>query len=413
MRRFLFLAGGLVWFGFLFVVTFFLTFPSDAVVERARWEVADRSGGAYSLDLDDLGPWWLGASASDVKLYSVPRSGDPTLALLAEDLRVRAGLFSLLSRAPSLSGSITPIDGTLYFSVDTARSEKKGELKVSGLQVTGDAFPLSELMLLSGTQATGDGGLDIDIDVAGEESLKTASGHVRIAGKGLTLSDLEIPGVGPLGMDVPIDGLDIDLKVVDGRASFSKGEIRSSLLSAELKGDVLLAGTLERSTMNIEIVLSRLGRELQAFAPMLSQAEESPGSETYKFTCTGALTRPRCDMGEARSSSRDRAGRASTRPTRSTATRPSTAEDEVDRPSRAVPRDAEELRQRREERLERLRKLREERAAEVEAREEPEEEIDFGEPVDEEELPFEEVGEEEFVEDEEFVEEEVDFFDDG
>jgi len=402
MKNLLLIAGGLFWFGFLFLVTFFITFPSDAVVERARWEVSERSNGQYSLELDDLSPWWLGASAADVKLYSVPRSGDPSLALLAKDLRVSASPFSLLSRAPTLSGSITPIDGTLYYSVGTARSEKKGDLKVNGVEVSADGFPLMELLLLSGTDAAGTGGLDIDIDVDGDESLKGSSGHVRIEGSGLSLSELEIPGVGPLGMDIPIDELDIDIKVDKGNASFKKGEIKSSLLQADLKGNILLASTMERSTMNVEIVLSNLGSDLQGFAPMLAQAEVSPGSETYKFTCSGTVGNPRCEMGEGKAvgarNPRDRSNRAS---------RGSRSEDRAARPPRERP-DADELKKKREERLERLRKLREDRAAEV--RERDNEEFD-DEPEDEEE-PFDEVDDEEFLEeDEEFLDDE-EFFDD-
>lgn len=410
MRRFLWVAGGLVWFGLLFVITFFLTFPRDAVIERARWEVAERSGGSYSLELGDLGPWWLGAAASDVKLYAVPRSGEPSLALLAKDLRVKTSLLSLLARAPRLSGSITPIEGTVYYTIGTARSEKKGDLRLNAVQVTSDGFPLSELLLLSGTDASGAGGLDIDIDVTGKDSLKSASGHVRLFGEDLTLSDVEIPGVGPLGMDVPIDELDIDIDVSKGLAKFKKGDIKSSLLTAELAGNVNLATTMERSTMNVEILLSDLGKELQAFAPMLSAAEVSPGSKTYKFTCSGTVGRPRCEMGAGRSSSRrDRSTRSASRPTRSTRA----SKRDTERPGRGERPDADELRKRREERLERLRKLREERAREVAGREErPEEEGDFDDPIDEE-LPYDEEEDGEFLDDEEFMEEDEEFFDEG
>ncbi len=399
MKSILVIAGGLFWFVFLFLITFFFTFPSDAVVERARWEVSERSNGQYSLELDDLGPWWLGASATGVKLYSVPRSGDPSLALLAKDLRVSASPFSLLSRAPTLSGSITPIDGTLYYSVGTARSEKKGDLKVNGVEISADGFPLMELLLLSGTDAAGTGDLDIDIDIDGEESLKGSSGHVRIEGSGLSLSELEIPGVGPLGMDIPIDELDIDIKVDKGNASIKKGEVKSSLLQADLKGNILLASTMERSTLNVEIVLSNLGSDLQNFAPMLSQAEESPGSKTYKFTCSGTVGNPRCEMGEGRKSA--------TRNLRDRSRSSRGRESRTDRPTRERP-DADELKKKREERLERLRKLREDRAAEVRNRDNEE----FEDELEDEEEPFDEVDEEEFLEeDEEFLDDE-EFFDD-
>ena len=170
-------------------------------------------GDLEPLQLGEIGPWWLGAAASDLKLYATPRSGDPTLALMARDIRVRANVLSLLGRTPSLSGSITPIDGTLKASIGTARGEKKGDLRVNAVRLEAQEFPISELLLLSGNEATGMGGIDVDVDIAGEDSLKGADGHVRVSGQGITLSDLEIPGVGPLGIDIPLDDIDIDIDV--------------------------------------------------------------------------------------------------------------------------------------------------------------------------------------------------------
>jgi hypothetical protein len=114
MRKLLMVLAGAAWFVFLFLATFVMTFPSDAVIERLRYEVSERSGGQYSLELSDVGPWWGGSPAQNVKLSQTVRS-ETTLAFLAKDVRASVSPWGLLMGAPVVSGSVTPLDGTLYY----------------------------------------------------------------------------------------------------------------------------------------------------------------------------------------------------------------------------------------------------------------------------------------------------------
>ena len=406
MRTLLMVIGGFAWFIFLFVVTLVLTFPSDAVVERARWEVMERSGGAYALELSDLGLWWVGVSAQDVKLFHVVRE-QSELSFMARDARVSVSPFSLLARAPAFSGSVTPIDGTLTFAVGTVRSDKRDDLKVGSVQLDGQQFPVSELLLLGGVDATGSGGLDIHVDLSGEEGIRAADGEVRIAGTGIVIDDVQIPGMGSLGRPIPIDDLTIELKVADGRAEFQKGELASPLLRATFSGAMTLRDSLDRSSLSVDIVVSELGEELSAFSMMLREADIGAGK--YQFNCSGSLASPRCSMGAAKPASSSRTSRAvrpSTRPlpTDGEPVDAGSPEQVVDRP------DADELRKRREERLERLRALREERLNErsegdvpmFDEDDEPEV-VNPDEEIEEEELP-EEPFEDEIVDEEEIFE---------
>ena len=76
MKRVLVVIAGLFWAALLFMLTFWLTFPGDAVSERVEYQVGQATRGNYALDLGDVGPWWLGLSTDSVIVYGrVTRSG--------------------------------------------------------------------------------------------------------------------------------------------------------------------------------------------------------------------------------------------------------------------------------------------------------------------------------------------------
>lgn len=409
MQRVLLIFGAGAWFVVLFLITFVLSFPSDAIVERVRWEVSERSRDEYAITIDSLSPWWVGASAGGVKLYQAPRRGaEKELAFMASDLRASVSPLSLLSRAPRVRGSVTPIDGTLAFDVSTGRIGKREELGVTGVNLQATSFPIGEMMLLGGLDGSGIGGLDIDVDLQGPEGMRTGSGQIVVSGANLALVDLAIPGVGPLGMELPLDEVSLNLKVDEGEAEVVRGDIRSPLLTAAISGTVRLRDDLARSNLDIEILISNLGNELSMFEPFLTQGDLGGGK--YQISCPGTLGDPRCALGKGRASS-SRGSSRSVRPTtpRSRPTMPvrsstgSSGSTDADRPDRLDP---EELKRRREERLERLRALREQRTNRDDAEEPVEDDLppdDEGEYYDDEEV-FDD--EEEFLDEEPFDEEE-------
>jgi type II secretion system protein N len=411
MKRILIGLGAVVWFGFVFLLTFTFTFPSDAIIERVRWEVSERTRDEVAITMEGLGPWWLGASAQDVKVYQAPRRGaDKELTYLAKDVRASVAPLSALMRTPRVSGSITPIAGTLYYTVQTGTltKGKKEELGVTGLQLQADDFPMSEVMILGGLTGSALGGLDLEVDLKGPEGMRTGNGSIVLSGENLVLSDLEIPGVGPLGMELPLDELALNVKVDGGEAEVVRGDVRSPLLTAEVSGTIRLRDDLARSSLNIEILLSNLGSELKMFEPFLKAGDVGGGK--YQISCPGTLGDPRCELGKGRTSSRSTRSERSTRPRSRPTTTPRSsrgtdADADTERP------DAEELKRRREERLERLRALREQRVERAELADEGDDE----EPLDEEEEFYDDEegevfdDEEEFLDDEEGYEEDVEF----
>ena len=95
MRNLLIGVFTLFWCALVFLVTFWLTFPSDTLVERVRWEVPERLGKEYSIDLASVSPWWVGLSAQDVMAGGMEQVGlaQPAGAVYEQGIVRHAGAF--------------------------------------------------------------------------------------------------------------------------------------------------------------------------------------------------------------------------------------------------------------------------------------------------------------------------------
>jgi type II secretion system protein N len=372
MRRALTVLAFAVWTVVVGYGTFRLTFPSDVIAERIRYEVPLRLGRAWSAEVGSVSPWWLGVSLADVKLFQgaapalryVPpaiagddEEGDltaeppqnpvtpgaeegPQLAAALSNLSLRLSPMSLLYRAPYVIGSASFGDHELYGEFGTTIGAR-GEVHVEDLILDGEV-PLAELLAAMVPGASGEGVLDLDVDIAGgERGMNDGSGQAGVRGTRLVLSDLEFPGIGPLGMDITISDLVLVTDVVNGRATVSDGKLVSDLATVSISGEFNLRDPLDRSAYDLQFVISDLSPQVSTFQGLMSGAKQSDG--TFLYSCRGVLSRPTMSG----CSSRPRS--ATARPP--SATRPTT------------PGDIDERERKREEIRERLRKEREERQA--------------------------------------------------
>lgn len=365
MKKVAFVFGVLFWGLAVFLGTFYLTFPSEAISLRLRYIIAERFDG-YTAEIGSVSPWWLGLSIDDVKLYrevspsrsrpmedeegeEAPQEG-AQLAAIFESVKVRVSPWSLLRRAPYVSGSVALPGGEVAFSVGSAVSGD-GDIALSDLVVKAEQLPLEDLLaLLPNASASGTGGIDIDIDLhAGSEGMKDATGHLSLTGAGLELSEVALPAVGDLGMSIPIASLSLAAEVNDGHATFADAHIDSEMAKIKLDGELALRDPIGRSTLDTKIVVSDLGGNFASLAGMaMKGAKQEDG--TYLYSCYGPiarLTAYSCSEGERRASS-------ARTPRPSSSSGPRSASTETD--------DSRE--QRREEIRERLRQRREERERE-------------------------------------------------
>ena len=410
LKRILVVIVGLFWAAFLFIVTFFLTFPGEDVAKQLEYQAAEAGRGAYALDLGDVSPWWIGLSTDSMKVYQRSGRTGPAdqLMVYSSDARVSASLFSLMRRAPYVSGSLTlgpeGDGGTLDYAIATSLGEKGNRLKVTEVDLGGESFPIAELLVLVPNldmEASGD--IDVEIDLEAPDGLSSADGVIRITGKNLVFVNPVISGIGPLGRDVNIGDLDLELEVDEGQAKIDRGRIESDVANIDLSGEIRLTNDPSRSNAQIEVALE-LDESLSMLAQVLKSAEKNG---KYVYECNGPLNRLdrvcRAAGQLARNNGRSRRPRA----------RPS-PDGGISRPSSSGISD-EERAKRREELQERLRKRREDQRAKRAAGkgprrpgEEASDEEFEDEPDDEfedEEFEDEEFEDEEPIEDEEFFDE--------
>jgi type II secretion system protein N len=292
VRTFFLLVGAAFWSAFVFVTTWWLTFPSEEFGQRIRAEVPLRLGRGSTADVGPVGPWWLGVSASELKLYDDGPEGAELRAYFTEASVALSPFRSLFRRTPYFTGELEFLDGWLGFQIGTAQTGKKGNnWGMSDLVLWSDQVPIGDLLHLTDrVPASITGNVSLDVDVrGGSGGLSESTGHIKLAGTGLGLSGLEIPNVGPLGMEIPIDSINLDAKVENGQVTFEPSFVRSSMFTLEIKGTLGLRDPVERSNVDLEFVLTELGAELKGFEGFLTSAKGPDGA--YHFFCRGVLQR--------------------------------------------------------------------------------------------------------------------------
>jgi len=309
-NQILFGLGVAAWSLVVFVVTLYLTFPSDAVVARIEQEAPRFLGRDYEVDIESASPWWIGVSMNDVAISQrASRRGrrgrggddeaDGSLVAYATNARVRTSLFSLLRQTPYVTGSVRLGDGRVDFDVTTQTGNRQA-LEVSRLVMEADQLPLSDLVgspalasALGGFTMAGSGAVDLEVDLtAGERGMADGVGRVALVGSDLSLTDIASDTTGPLGIDVPIRDIDIVAEVDGGKGEIKKGRIDSDLFRLEITGDFGLRDPLPSSTINFEIELSDISSDLSLVETMLRSAlGATPDNGVYTFSCRGMVAR--------------------------------------------------------------------------------------------------------------------------
>jgi type II secretion system protein N len=353
VSRFTQIALGILWFGLAFLISFYVTFPTDAVKERIRYEIHAATDGEYTLELDSVGPWWVGLALHDVRLFSKGRdaqTGQPSdvLAFMASRARVASTLTSLLASTPAVSGDVTLLEGgTLDFAVETALNKKGTRLELTRLEINGPDLPIADLGAAAGVVGTGS--IDIKVDIDAPDGLRSADGDIVIESSGISLSEVGdmLP---PLGFDIPIDRIALTFDLKKGRAKIKKGDIESGFGQVELDGEITLRENIGASTYRLTVIISDLTPP-DGMGPLVEGALASAkwADSTYHYSCSGSLERPRgCVPQRERSSRSGRTSRPSPRPaasSRGTSTSPNSGTTAVGSRS-AEKRDDDDIRER-------------------------------------------------------------------
>jgi type II secretion system protein N len=292
---------GAGWFVLCLMVSFWLTFPSQTLIDRARFEVQNASDGAMALNIASLSPRWMGVAAGDVEIVSVSGDGEGSTLLRADGITAHAGLWSLITGAPNFSGYATFGEGTLSYS-GSVSSNEEGQLGLRRIGIEASEFPLSAigalLAPLLGDGFEGTGFVDLSVELVVPEGIGSARGKISIAGKDLVVT-VSVPD--PFGGDEPfpigpvsIADLDMVLSVQDGRAEVTRGKMQSDFLTLGLDGKILLNDVPMRSRLQLEAHLSDLGGDLASFESLLSRAKGDDEKYHYSIACTLDRLNARC-----------------------------------------------------------------------------------------------------------------------
>lgn len=262
MNRVVLVLATMAWCTLVFFLVGWLTFPSSAAASRATYEINSKVGaGRYLVSMDALSPWWFGASADRVMVSSV-HDGVAEPFFFGDNLALRTGLFGLVRRSPTFTGQVTLGEGVLDVATDV--KIKGGRYDVRRVEAKGSGLPVADLLGLAtmggGADVAVTGGLDVDVDLEAPGGWHEADGNIEIKGRDLVVDTITVAALGWVDKEIAglIDVLDLDLRVDEGTAEIARGELISNLLEADIEGTLELAEQIDRSRLQLQVVL-RMG----------------------------------------------------------------------------------------------------------------------------------------------------------
>jgi type II secretion system protein N len=307
MNRVGLIVGGAIWSAFVFVSVFYLAFPSEAVGNRISYEVRERTGGEYELELGSVYPWWVGVSASKVVASKVEPSGELMPFFLADAVGVRVGLFSLLSSTRNFTAYIGMGDANVDVQAGVAIEEGKASLR--NLKADAAELEIGELLALAGAGGGAadvelGGTLDIEIDLDMRNGMEKADGDVSLSGSGLQLVSVAYPaGSDAMMLDAPVDEFDLRLRGDEGVFEITRGILDSTIAVIELEGEARLGDRLDRSRIEMKAELELgdwSGTEIESLRGIAESALGRAKWSDDKYHYTANTTLGRFDFGDFR-----------------------------------------------------------------------------------------------------------------
>lgn len=298
-RRLLVILGYIAFTLFSLVAGLFLTFPYEALRERARME-ADQAG--YLLRMTSLGPGLLALRASELQVAKKADTDPPPEALRVETISLGPSLFppGLSLKVRALGGSVTITFSGLTstrLSVDAVGIDlSKGNLKgFSGIDFAGTVeahLDLSVPRVATGTAAA-------------EPDLSQASGTFTLETKELAINggnvSVTIPqfGADPTPLDLPkilLGNISAKVKIAQGAATVEDFRAKSADLEANISGTMKLGKRLEYSEPNLEVRFKpdpEFQKRLGLLGSALSIIGADPKDPTWRLgRLTGFIGRP-------------------------------------------------------------------------------------------------------------------------
>lgn len=285
----------------VFAVALHVHFPSDAVVERAQWEVQNGSDGAYALEASGA-QWWMpgGVTLSDATLLSVDdkrRSRGPDEGQAASRLFRADSASARLALLPLLTGT-----RIIQFAAEVYGGELTGEFGESAthrlITLQTDGLDLARIPIEGEDwtiDATGKLRIDADLALATEKGKKAPDSEGSVL---IEIDDFVIENSTMMGMDLvsaEFQEAVLELQMKGKKAEVQRGRFESELIDLTLDGYVNMAASdPDRWRLRLELTFN-LGESLDTMASMLPMLKKSRGEDgTYHMLCSGTWGNPRC-----------------------------------------------------------------------------------------------------------------------
>jgi type II secretion system protein N len=281
------------------LVAFFLTFPYEALKDRARLE-ADKAG--YMMRIDSMGPTFFGIRAKGVELSKKGDGEQPPVPVKVDSVTVAPTLFPL---GASLTARL--LGGTVAVKLSG----------ISNVRVRIDADDLNlaspDLKEFSGIAFSGVVEAHVDLSLPrvavgpgpAEPDLGQATGTISIDAKQLAVNggsmSMVIPQFGPepTPLDLPkivVGDLSGKLKFDKGGGTLEKFEAKSADLELQATGTLKLAKRLEYTAPSLEVRFKpdpEFQKRLGLIGSALSMVGPDPKDPSWRMgRLTGDLGRP-------------------------------------------------------------------------------------------------------------------------
>lgn len=280
---------------FALVLMFFVTFPYDALKDRARM-AAESSG--YFLRIGSMGPGFFSVRAKNVEISKLSNADPPPESLKLDSVSVGPSLFP-----PGVAVNVKVLGGSIGVKA-SAFGAQRVKVDLDGLDLA-----KGNVKGFSGIDFSGqiDGHADLTLPRAstGEPDLTQATGTITLNTTGLAINggtaNITIPQFGPepTPMDLPkiaVGDLTGKVKLDKGVATVDELASKSSDLELKVNGTVKLAKRLDYSEPALEVRLKpdpEFQKRLGLLGSALSMIGADPKDPTWRLgRVSGYVGRP-------------------------------------------------------------------------------------------------------------------------
>jgi type II secretion system protein N len=299
-RRALKVAGYVAFVLLSLTLSFFLTFPYEALKDRIRLE-ADTAG--YFVRIASVGPGFFSLKLKGIEIAKKAETTPPPESLMIDSASIGPSLFP-----PGLKVHLDAFGGDVVVRASGISNVRiKGEL---------DDVDVSKgnLKGFSGIDFGGTVAMNFDVTIPRvaaapgtplEPDLSAAFGNVSLNSSGLTIKGGTVSvaiaqyGSDPTPLDLPKIGIGElvgKIKIEKGLVTLDELKSKSADFESKLLGTIKLAKRLEYSELNVDVKL-KLEPEFQKGLGMLSLGLSVMGPDAQDATwraakLTGSVGRP-------------------------------------------------------------------------------------------------------------------------